>query len=65
MKDFIEDKEFKNEVANLSILDIIKNIKDLSGEVKGGQNCPFRKLEESASRAIRALEQLKKETELK
>jgi len=50
-----------NKEDNLESL--VKKIGELAGEVRGDRNCPFDKLEKSAARAIRSLQELKKNTE--
>jgi hypothetical protein len=60
MKEFVEEKEFKNKVDTNSVFDITWNIRELSAEVKGEQNCPFKRLEENADRLLLKLDQLRK-----
>ena len=60
MKEFVEEQNFKNKIPkeDQSFAEIIKKTKDLAGEVKGGTNCPFSKLEKSAERLLRVMGEL-------
>jgi hypothetical protein len=67
MKEFTEDKEFKNtprpitldNEADLTLTETIEKVRDLAKEVKRGRDCPFGKLEESADRLLLVLNKLR------